>query len=183
MSRHLWQPSSVVNFRIFTFHVFFITFQECICEDMSCRRQKHCRNRQLNFVLNDYDDNGDTPLTSAARKGHLDICRLLTQEGADINVPNQQSGQTPLLTAVESNRPEVVSFFLENFADTQQTDNVGITPLYSAIRLKSEQLVGDLISNGCDVNIGSQDHSPLFYATRVGSLPIVKVSLPFSRQS
>ena len=92
-----------------------------------------------------------------------------------MNLQNQLSNQTPLLVAIESDKPDVAQFLIENFADVQQTDNVGITPLYSAIRLQTESIVGDLISSGCDVNIGSQDHAPLFYAARVGCLPIVKV--------
>ena len=126
-------------------------------------------------ILNSYDDFGDTPLIAAAIKGHIDLCRLLVTEGADVNLPNQLSYQTPLLVAIESDNQDIVQFLLENYADVQQADNVGITPLYVAIRLKSESIVSDLISNSCDVNIGSQDHTPLFYASRVGCLSIVKV--------
>lgn len=147
----------------------------CGCGNRLCSGQKdYCRTR-LKCVLNSYDDNGDTPLISAAKKGHLELCCLLVAEGADVNLQNQLSNQTPLLVAIESDKPDVAQFLIENFADVQQTDNVGITPLYSAIRLQSESIVGDLISSGCDVNIGSQDHAPLFYAARVGCLPIVKM--------
>lgn len=161
-----------------TWELILFSFQHSC--DISCSEQKdyYCR-RHLKSILNSYDDNGDTPLISAAIKGHLELCRQLVSSGADVNLPNQLSYQTPLLVAIESNRLDVVKFLIENFADVQLTDNVGITPLYSALRLKSELIVSDLISSGCDVNIGSQDHTPLFYAARLGSLPIVKVRSSF----
>ena len=147
------------------------------CDYISCLRETDYVCRQgLRKLLNSYDDHGDTPLISATSKGHLDLCRLLVTEGADVNLPNQLSHQTALLVAIETNNEDIVQFLLENHADVQQTDNVGITPLYVAIRLKSDSIVSSLISHGCDINIGSQDHTPLFYASRIGCLSIVKVS-------
>jgi ankyrin repeat protein len=69
----------------------------------------------------------------------------------------------------------MVTFLLENNADVQICDNVGITPLYTAIKCRNEGVVKQLIQAGCDVDIGSQDHTPIFLATRTGQLNIVKV--------
>ena len=74
----------------------------------------------------------------------------------------------------------MVTFLLEHNADVQICDNVGITPLYTAIKCRNEGVVRQLIDAGCDVDIGSQDHSPIFLATRTGQLNIVKVKITLS---
>ncbi|KAL3860207.1 hypothetical protein ACJMK2_010363 [Sinanodonta woodiana] len=136
------------------------------------------QNSKNNYVkLDFYDDYGDTPLLAAARKGYLDICRLLVENGAAINKPCQLSHQTPLLVAIEHSQLDVVKFLLEKDADPQLADNVGITPLYAALKIKENQAeyVERLIQSGCDVNIGSQDHAPIFLATRKNLFPCVKL--------
>lgn len=84
--------------------------------------------------------------------------------------------QTPLLTAVIAKQQKVIDVLLEWGADVQMTDNVGITPLYAAVDGDSVDIVRQLIAAGCDVNIGSQDHAPLFLAARRGYLSVAKVS-------
>ncbi|XP_045193996.2 ankyrin-3-like [Mercenaria mercenaria] len=126
-------------------------------------------------LLDDHDINGYTPLLYAVCGGHFDICRLLIEEGADPNLPHQMSRQTPLLMAIEHSQDEMVTYLLENNADVQISDNVGITPLYTAINCRNERVVRLLIGAECDVDIGSQDHTPIFLATRTGQLNIVKM--------
>jgi uncharacterized protein len=50
--------------------------------------------------------NKTTPLMMAARYGHMDVVKLLLDEGADANLRNQQ-GMTALDFAVSADRPEV----------------------------------------------------------------------------
>ncbi|KAK3610372.1 hypothetical protein CHS0354_008648 [Potamilus streckersoni] len=136
------------------------------------------KNTKNNYVkVNFYDEYGDTPLLAAAKQGSVDICRLLVENGAIINQPCQLSHQTPLHVAIEHSHLEVVKFLLEKDADPQLADNVGITPLYAALKVKNNQAeyVKRLIQSGCDVNIGSQDHAPIFLATRKNLLPCVKL--------
>lgn len=80
------------------------------------------------------------------------------------------------MVAIEYGHTEVVEFLLKNGADVQIADNVNITPLYAAIKFKGDNftMVEKLIQAGCDINIGSQDHAPLFLAARLGRLDIVK---------
>lgn len=70
---------------------------------------------------------------------------------------------------------DIVPLLLENLANVQLCDNVGITPLYMAIKNSKENIVKQLINADCDVEIGSQDHAPIFLATRTGQLNIVNV--------
>ncbi|XP_076449469.1 uncharacterized protein LOC143285905 isoform X2 [Babylonia areolata] len=126
------------------------------------------------MTVDSVNDGGQSALYCAARRGHLDVCRQLLQAGADINAQCHHSKQTPLLGAVETQQTEVVTLLLERGADVQVTDNVGITPLYTAVEGNCLPLVRQLIQAGSEVNVGSQDHSPIFLAARKGFLSIVK---------
>lgn len=126
-------------------------------------------------VLDEYDSHGYTPLLYAVWGGHKGICQILVNEGVDVNLPHQMSRLSPLLMAIEHSRDNIVTFLLENGACVNSRDNVGITPLYVAIKCQNEGVVKQLIAAECDVNIGSQDHTPIFLATRTGQLNIVKL--------
>ena len=121
------------------------------------------------------NDNGQSALICAASQGHKDVCCTLLEAGADVNLQCHHSKQTALLVAVEAKEREVIEVLLDWGADVQLTDNVGITPLYAAVKGNACDIVQLLIEAGCDVNIGSQDHAPIFLAARKGFLSIVQV--------
>ena len=71
-----------------------------------------------------------TPLYHAAQKGHLEIARLLIEDGADID---HESGDSPLLWACYYGHTDMVKLLVENGADVNAkrlSDNS--TPLRSA---------------------------------------------------
>lgn len=125
--------------------------------------------------LDDHNLNGETPLTCAARAGHIKICELLLDEGAFINQTTQYVNQTPLHVATEHGNTDVVEYLINQGADAQIADNVNISPLYTAIKGGNSYLVHLLIDAGCDVNLGSQDHAPIFLAARLGLLAITQM--------
>lgn len=127
--------------------------------------------------LDDHNLNGETPLTCAARAGHVKICELLLDEGAFINQTTQYVNQTPLHVAIEHGNTDVVEYLINQGADAQIADNVNISPLYTAIKGGNSYLVHLLIDAGCDVNLGSQDHAPIFLAARLGLLAITQVNI------
>jgi len=136
--------------------------------------------KSLKSLLNHFNrDCGDTPLLLALRgkqcSKRLPISKLLLEAGADVNLSHPMSKKTPLISAITQGNCEMVELLIENGADTQLCDNVGISPLYSAIMHGKTDLVSKLIEAGCDVNVGSQDHTPLFIATKLGQMGTVKV--------
>lgn len=151
--------------------MFFVFQKSCPVKDRPGARSK------WRCTVDSVNDSGITPLICASQKGHIDICQLLLQAGANINCKSQHSGQTALLVAVDNKQFSVVELLLEWGADVQMTDNVGITPLYMAVDSNCCPIVKLLIEAGCDVNIGSQDHAPLFLAARRGFLPVVQASV------
>lgn len=50
-----------------------------------------------------------------------------------------------------------------------------MTPLYAAIKCHDSTVIQKLIRNGCNVNIGSQDHPPIFLAARLGQFDTVQM--------
>lgn len=126
-------------------------------------------------LLDSYNENGDTLLSCAARCGYTEICKHLINCGASINQTTQYVHQTPLLVSIENGWTDLALDLIHCGADVTITDNVGITPLYAAVKSGDVKTVEELIKAGCDVNVGSQDHAPIFLAARLGLLPIVKV--------
>ena len=61
----------------------------------------------------------DTPLFVAVREGHLDIARMLIENGAS-PLKRLRNGRTPLHTAVEDGNHEAVKCLLEATANTDQ---------------------------------------------------------------
>lgn len=60
---------------------------------------------------------GQTPMHSAAWRGHTDLVLLMIDHGGDPNRRNGSSGETPLISAVRGNRPGTASELLDAGAD------------------------------------------------------------------
>lgn len=62
------------------------------------------------------------PLHVAARSGHLNICRLLVENGADVNVLSAENW-TPLYYATNTGNTDIVEYFLARGADKTIRDS------------------------------------------------------------
>jgi len=88
--------------------------------------------------VNDCNQTGIPSLHYAAREGHLERVRFFVGEGADVNLPNQNTrddrgfGRTPLHYAAINGHENVVYFLLENGANVNAVDGLGQTPLHLA---------------------------------------------------
>ena len=93
----------------------------------------------------------------AARKGHIDIVKLLLENGADVNAKSSDSltwfsGWTPLISACENGHFETAKLLIENGADVNASSKSGWTALMSAARGGYFNIVELLVENGADVN-------------------------------
>ena len=90
-----------------------------------------------------------TPLHIASLTGHLDVVRLLVQDGADKD-KESNDGETPLFIATAEGHLEIVRLLLQEGADKDKGDNSGETPLFMASIQGHLEIVRLLIQEGAD---------------------------------
>lgn len=91
------------------------------------------------------DDSGIAPLHDAIRAGFLDLVdKMLADPEA-----RTRSGMTPLVTAIMSDRQEIVKLLLRRGADPNAA--CGLTPLMYAVMRCGGTIVADLVHAGADV--------------------------------
>ena len=95
---------------------------------------------------------GASALTLAVSNNHMDIAQMLIENGADVNLRNLDTGETPLFDAVRERHAELVPFLLEHGADVKQPSFRGSTLLHEAVFREDTQLVQTLIDAGGDIN-------------------------------
>jgi len=133
---------------------------------------------------------GDTPLSTAARFGNLEMVGLLIQHGAEIENSKVKADRTPLMEASAQGHVNVVEYLISKGADVNAKRS-GVTPLLEACRnvLLQYGPEGDkkktifmLLNNGADVN--TQDESwlktgraPIMYAVLQGDAALVQAFL------
>jgi transcriptional regulator len=89
-------------------------------------------------------------LSCAASNGHLPICLLLLQKGADIE-SRDNYGCTPLSLASYNGHTDVVNLLLERGADMESRDNYGHTPLSGASFEGHTETVRLLLDKGANI--------------------------------
>jgi ankyrin repeat protein len=75
---------------------------------------------------------GGSALYNAVVNLQSEAAKLLIERGADVNQPDPELGETPLIPAAARNLPEIVALLLENGADIDHQDNLGRTALHYA---------------------------------------------------
>uniref|UniRef100_A0A183CM46 ANK_REP_REGION domain-containing protein n=1 Tax=Globodera pallida TaxID=36090 RepID=A0A183CM46_GLOPA len=91
------------------------------------------------------------PLLFAAAGGHLEVCRQLVDNGADVN-RGRDNGETPLQLAAFKGHLDIVVFLVEKGADINLADTRGTTPLMSASINGQTNVVQFLLSKGAHTN-------------------------------
>jgi hypothetical protein len=92
------------------------------------------------WPIEDFDDDlAETPLHKAARKGHLDIMRMLLAAGADVNRHcEDRIGETPLGLVADTCSPELASLLMHAGADPTIPGWMGLTALDRAAQRTDE---------------------------------------------
>ncbi|XP_014137859.3 histone-lysine N-methyltransferase EHMT1 isoform X9 [Falco biarmicus] len=122
--------------------------------------------------------NKRTPLHAAAESGHVDICHMLIQAGANIDTCSEDQ-RTPLMEAAENNHLETVKYLIKAGALVDPKDAEGSTCLHLAAKKGHYDVVQYLLSNG-KMDVNCQDDggwTPMIWATEYKHIELVKLLL------
>ncbi|KAF1388915.1 hypothetical protein PFLUV_G00067880 [Perca fluviatilis] len=96
-----------------------------------------------NFLME--GQNKVTPLHAAAAEGHQEICHMLVQAGANLEMFDEEQ-RTPLMAACENNHLDTVKYMLRAGAAVSHKDIMGFTCLHLAAKLGHYDVVHHLLS-------------------------------------
>jgi ankyrin repeat protein len=125
---------------------------------------------------------GESPLSQAAKSGHVEAVALLISAAADVNFSDEEYGKTPLMEVVNSGKyvPDadvitIVRNLLHARADVQATaeyESGGVTVLEAALRRENIELIQLLLDGGARIT-----ESAFLAAVSGRSLDIAKLLL------
>ncbi|XP_039875157.1 histone-lysine N-methyltransferase EHMT1a [Simochromis diagramma] len=96
-----------------------------------------------NFLME--GQNKCTPLYAAAAEGHQEICHMLVQAGANLDMFDEDQ-RTPLMAACENNHLDTVKYLLRAGASVSHKDIMGFTCLHLAAKLGHYSIIHHLLS-------------------------------------
>jgi ankyrin repeat protein len=114
----------------------------------------------------------DTLLIESAANGHVDVVKLLIENGADVNLKGE-AWYGPLHAAAANGHIEVVKILLENGADVNIFHHN--KPLHNAAMNGHIEVAEILLAHGADINAkGTDEAAPLHTAVSNNQLAMVK---------
>ncbi|XP_053705235.1 histone-lysine N-methyltransferase EHMT1 isoform X3 [Synchiropus splendidus] len=119
-----------------------------------------------------------TPLHAAAEGGYKDICHMLVQAGANLDMCDEDQ-RTPLMDACENNHMQTVTYLLRAGASVKHKDIEGFTCLHLAAKSGHYSIVEYLLSTKL-IDIDCQDDggwTALIWATEYKHVDQVKLLL------
>ncbi|XP_068167208.1 histone-lysine N-methyltransferase EHMT1a isoform X2 [Antennarius striatus] len=129
-----------------------------------------------NFLME--DQSRCTPLHAAAAEGHQEVCHMLVQAGANLDMCDEAQ-KTPLMAACENNHLDTVKYLLRAGAAVSHKDIMGFTCLHLAAKLGHYDIVHHLLSKASKY-INSQDDggwTPITWAIEYKHREVVRLLL------
>ena len=125
---------------------------------------------------------GNTALHTASRFGHLDICKILFQNGANEYQKNEK-GNTPLHLAAKHNHADIAALLCNRGADLDEENEYNSSPLHLAARAGAIQTTEYLLSKGSDLDLRESysGGTPLHGACAEGREGVVALMLKADR--
>lgn len=120
---------------------------------------------------------GNSPLILAARKGHVEIVKLLLDHGANPNARFRCAGPA-LVSAASDGKAQVVRFLLERGVNVNARDCEQETALMSAARRGHGAVVELLLKKGANLNaVNAGGQNALMLAASTGREDVVRALL------
>lgn len=128
-------------------------------------------------LINEFSEDGFTPLSLAAYFGNEDVTRFLLLNGADPNIPSKNGYNVyPIHSATAANYTMIAKMLLEAGADINVIQMSGATPLHSAAHNGNIDLLIVLLEAGANVNAKMEDgKTPADKASEKGFVEIAKI--------
>jgi ankyrin repeat protein len=105
-------------------------------------------------AVNDFADDGFTPLGLACYFGQSEVARYLVLKGADVNLPSNNGFHVfPIHSAAAGSYNDIARMLIENGAQVNVKQQAGATPLHSAAHNGNLELLIMLLENGAQTNI------------------------------
>jgi ankyrin repeat protein len=132
------------------------------------------RPQDVNALGFDYDG---TPLFGASRNGHLEVARVLLENGADVKARDNKH-RAPLHWASKRGRVEVVRILLEHGADAKVQDDRGRSPLHRASQHGHVEVARILLESDADqLAHDKKGRTSLHWASKRGHVAVARVLL------
>ena len=115
---------------------------------------KEALDKGANVNAKTFDD--WTALQLVSWNGHAEIVAILLENGADVNMNDNEDGSTALQLASRYGHTEIVSMLLNYGAIVNEVDNDGYTALQYASNEGHTNIVAMLLEKGADVNANNE---------------------------
>ena len=120
---------------------------------------------------------GSYPIFEVLREDQMQMFMLLIDNGADVNVKDEQ-GNTPLHYAAQEGQTELTKILIDKGANISAKGLKDLTPLHAAAKGGNKDVVVSLLDAGADVNAENyMERTPLHFAAKNGHIDIVEVLL------
>jgi len=106
---------------------------------------------------NAVNQKGQTLMDASVFFNNMDAAQLLYSMGADVNLPNPNTGETPVMTALRAGNDSMTEFLIAAGANLNAVSNNGATPLLIAVANKNMVWIDRLISRGSTAGASGQN--------------------------
>lgn len=135
-------------------------------------------NPQVKYNLEQVKQTRQIRLLQAVSRGQRQQVHALLDQGADINMKDKKTGQSPLIFASFKQRKNIMQLFLDKGADVHARDINGETALMAATEKGNTSIVKMLLENGADVNTkNKRGQTPLLKIAEKENLDMINLLL------
>ncbi|XP_065835605.1 putative ankyrin repeat protein RF_0381 isoform X2 [Oscarella lobularis] len=120
---------------------------------------------------------GRGALTLAVIAGQFEMTKKLVEMGFDVNKPCDKAGGTSLHWAAAKGSAQIATFLIDNGANLEAKMKNGFTPIMEAVMLANIEVIGLLISKGCDVRAEDKDGEGLLHWAAFANCPKIAEQL------